>query len=45
MGETYNVCENGTAQEDHVSSSRRVFYPDLEFLFFSNQHMPILCAK
>ena len=38
---TYNVCENGTTQEDHVPSSRRVFYPDLEFLFDSHQRLQI----
>jgi hypothetical protein len=33
MFNAYNVCENGTSQKDHVPSSRRIFYPDLEFLF------------
>lgn len=35
LKETYNVCEDGTSQKDHVPSSRRIFYPDLEFLFFA----------
>ena len=30
---TYQVRQNGTTQEDHVSPSRRVFDADLEFLY------------
>ena len=29
---THDVCEDGAAEEDHVSSSGRVFDADFEFL-------------
>ena len=30
---TYQVCQNSTTQENHVSPSGRVLDPDLEFLY------------